>query len=181
MWIDSNDKPIVFVHGNNDVTVNYNCGPGFNLPTVLNICGMNAMKPYLDNAGVSSDTLIFNNSGHSWPAVGNSNPLFSQAVDFSSNFLFPLLPCNNTTQSIFEKELKVNQYPNPATEMVHYSSSNLINEIIIYNKLGQVKDEIKVNNNSYAISVSNFNTGMYYVKLKFTKSNSILKKLNVCK
>lgn len=181
LWIDSNDKPIVFVHGNNDVTVNYNCGPGFNLPTVLNLCGMNAMKPYLDNAGVSNDTLIFNNTGHSWPAVGNANPLFSQAVDFSSNFLFPLLPCNNITQSVFEKELKVNQYPNPATEMVHYTSTILIKEIVIYNQLGQVKDEIKTNNDSYTISVSNFDAGMYYVKLKFAKSNSILKKLNVYK
>ena len=91
------------------------------------------------------------------------------------------MPCNNTTQSISEKELKVNQYPNPATEMVHYSSTILIKEIVIYNQLGQVKGEIKVNNSSFTISVSNFDSGMYYVKLKFAKSKSILKKLNVYK
>jgi hypothetical protein len=65
--------------------------------------------------------------------------------------------------------------------MVHYTSTILIKEIVIYNQLGQVKDEIKTNNDSYTISVSNFDAGMYYVKLKFAKSNSILKKLNVYK
>ena len=30
---------------------------------------------------------------------GNSNPLFLDALDFYSNFLYPLLPCNNISNT----------------------------------------------------------------------------------
>ena len=32
-----------------------------------------------------------------WLGYGNSNPKFTQALDFTTDFLFPLLPCNSTT------------------------------------------------------------------------------------
>ena len=180
-WIDANDKPIVFVHGTNDFTVNYNCGPGINIPTVLNLCGMNAMKPHLDNAGILSDTLILNNTGHSWPAIGNGNAQFSQAVDFSSDFLYPLLPCNNSSVGIIEKEDIVKQYPNPANDIVHYSSGKLIKEIIIYNQIGQIESNILVNNTEFDMSLTDFDKGIYHVRLVLDDSSFTLKKLSVYK
>ena len=52
-----------------------------------------------------NDKLIFNGEGHGWAGYGNSNTKFTQAVNFTSNFLFPLLPCNNTTDiTEFSKE-----------------------------------------------------------------------------
>ena len=179
-WIDSNDKPIVFVHGTNDFTVNYNCGPGINIPTVLNLCGMNAMKPVLDNANILNDTLIFN-VGHSWAGTGNANPLFTQAVDFSTNFLYPLLPCNNSSVSITEKEDFVKQYPNPANDIVHYSSSKMIEEIVIFNQIGQIKNKIIVNNNEYDLALRDYERGIYYVRLVLDDSSTFLKKLLISK
>ena len=38
-----------------------------------------------------------NGEDHGWAGYGNSNPKFTQALDFTSDFLFHLLPCNNTT------------------------------------------------------------------------------------
>ena len=108
-WVDSTDDPIVCIHGTDDLIVNFNCGPGLAQPTVLNLCGMNAMKPALDNAGILNDTLIFN-VGHSWAGTGHANPLFTQAVDFSTNFLYSLLPCNNSSVGITEKEDIVKLY-----------------------------------------------------------------------
>ena len=133
-WVDSTDDPIVFIHGTDDNVVNFNCGPGLGQATVLNLCGMNAMKPALDNAGILNDTLIFN-VGHSWAGTGHANPLFTQAVDFSTDFLYPLLPCNNSFVGITENENIVKQYPNPANDIVHYSSGLTIEEIVIYNQI----------------------------------------------
>ena len=96
-WIDANDEPLVSVQGTNDLTVNYNCGPGQNIATVLTLCGTGEMHPRADYVGLVNDKLIFSAEGHTWAAYGNSNTKFIQAMDFTTDFLFPLLPCNNTT------------------------------------------------------------------------------------
>ena len=177
-WVDSTDDPIVCIHGTDDLIVNFNCGPGLAQPTVLNLCGMNAMKPALDNAGILNDTLIFN-VGHSWAGTGHANPLFTQAVDFSTDFLYPLLPCNNSSVGITEKKDYINQYPNPANDIVHYSSKKMIEEIVIYNQIGQIKNKIVVNNTDYDVALTDLERGIYYVKLVLEDSNIILKKLSV--
>ena len=96
-WIDANDEPLVSIQGTGDVTVNYNCGPGLDNPLILTLCGAGEMHPQADNVGLINDKLIFNGEGHTWAAYGNNNPKFIQAIDFTSDFLFPLLPCNNMT------------------------------------------------------------------------------------
>ena len=180
-WVDSTDDPIVFIHGTDDNVVNFNCGPGLGQATVLNLCGMNAMKPALDNAGILNDTMVYINGGHGWAGSGHANPLFTQAVDFSTNFLYPLLPCNNSSVSITEKEDFVKQYPNPANDIVHYSSSKMIEEIVIFNQIGQIKNKIIVNSTDYDLVLRDYERGIYYVRLVLDDSSTFLKKLLVSK
>ena len=96
-WIDANDEPLVSVQGTDDVTVNYNCGPGTNNPLVLELCGSGQMHPRADNVGILNDHLNFSGTDHAWAASGNSNSKFIDALAFTTDFLYPLLPCNNTT------------------------------------------------------------------------------------
>ncbi len=180
-WVDSTDDPIVFIHGTDDNVVNFNCGPGLGQATVLNLCGMNAMKPALDNAGILNDTMVYINGGHGWAGTGHANPLFTQAVDFSTNFLYPLLPCNNSSVGITEKEDNVQQYPNPANDIVHYSSGKMIEEIIIYNQIGQIKNKIIVNSTEHDVALTDYDRGIYYVRLVLDDLSIILKKLSVSK
>ena len=77
----------------------------------MNLCGMNEMKPVLENNGVLNDTMVFENVDHYWPLNGNADTLFIDAVEFTTNFLFPLLPCNNSTANIKEIDDFVDQYP----------------------------------------------------------------------
>lgn len=101
-WIDANDEPIVSCHGDADATVNYNCGPGLNNPSVLTLCGAGEIHPIADNLGLINSALIFPGTGHEWAASGLAEPKFIQAIDFTTDFLYPLLPCNNTTSIIEE-------------------------------------------------------------------------------
>ncbi len=96
-WIDASDVPIVSVHGTNDQIVNYNCGPGLNIPTVLDLCGAGAIHPITDNFGIFNDKLIFNGADHNWGLLGDGDPKFTQAIDFTTDFLYNLLPCNQAT------------------------------------------------------------------------------------
>ncbi len=96
-WIDALDEPLVSIQGDADVTVNYNCGPGLNQATVLTLCGSGEMHPQANNVGIYNDHLLFSGEAHSWFVSGHANPKFTEAINFTSAFLYPILPCNNTT------------------------------------------------------------------------------------
>lgn len=129
-WIDGNDEPLVSIQGTADVTVNYNCGPGTNNPLVLDLCGSGEMHPRADAVGLLNDKLIFTGEGHLWAASGNSNSKFVQALDFTTNFLFPLLPCNNTT-SISEENITTKQLIR-ITDMLGRNTSATTNTTLFY-------------------------------------------------
>ena len=107
-WIDSSDEPIFSAQGDNDVIVNYYCGPGLDNPFVLDLCGLGEIHPICDNLGILNEGLTFNNVDHNW-VIGNSQAEFNQAVNAASDFLYPILPCNQSTQiedsNIFNKKL----------------------------------------------------------------------------
>ena len=107
-WIDGDDAPLVSIQGTEDLTVNYNCGPGLNNPLILTLCGAGEMHAIANNVGLLNDKLIFDGAGHNWAAYGNNDAKFIQALEFTTAFLFPLLPCNsitNTAEFTQEKEL----------------------------------------------------------------------------
>ena len=105
-WIDDNDEPLVSVQGTEDPTVNYNCAPALNSSLVLDLCGTGEMHPQADLVGVINDKLIFNGEDTLGLQMVIPTQKFLQAVDFTTNFLFPLLPCNNIS---FITELHVKE------------------------------------------------------------------------
>ena len=129
-WIDALDEPLVSIQGDADETVNYNCGPGLNIPSVLTLCGAGEMHPQADLVGVINDKLIFPGEGHGWFSGGNSSSLFLQALDFTSAFLFPLLPCNNTT-SISEENTRNKQLIR-TTDMLGRNANTINNGPLFY-------------------------------------------------
>ena len=96
-WIDALDEPLVSIQGDADVIVNYNCGPGQGVATILTLCGTAEMHPQADDVGLINNNLVYPGEGHTWFVSGNSNSKFTQAVEFTKDFLYPLLPCNSTT------------------------------------------------------------------------------------
>jgi para-nitrobenzyl esterase len=129
-WIDGNDEPLVSIQGTSDVTVNYNCGPGTNNPLVLDLCGSGEMHPRADDVGLLNDKLIFNGTDHLWAAYGNTNAKFVQALDFTSDFLFPLLPCNNP--SVISEDNTSNKQLIRITDMLGRNASITTNTTLFY-------------------------------------------------
>ena len=65
----------------------------------MTICGPGEMHPQANSVGIINDELIFSGVDHDWPQDGHLNSDFTQAVNFTSDFIYTLLPCNNITSS----------------------------------------------------------------------------------
>ena len=127
--IDQYDEPLVSVHGSNDPSVNYYCSPVYGNPAVFTICGPGEMHPQANLSGIINDELIFIGVDHDWPQAGHLNPNFTQAVNFTSDFLYPLLPCN--TISYIEEEI-TNKNLLKTTNLLGKETIGSKNEIIFY-------------------------------------------------
>ena len=93
-WIDAADEPLVSVQGDADQTVSYNCSYGMGIPTVVELCGSGEMHPQANTVNLINDVLVLPGADHDWFSSGNSDPRFVDALEFTTNFLYPLLPCN---------------------------------------------------------------------------------------
>jgi len=96
-WIDGDDEPLVSIQGDNDGTVDYNCDQAAGGLIQLILCGSGEMHPQANTVNIINDHLLLSGSDHDWFPSGNSDSRFVDALEFTADFLYPLLPCNNTT------------------------------------------------------------------------------------
>ena len=64
-WIDASDEPL-YVHGDADDVVSYNCAPGLGFPTVVTLCGAGEMHPKADQVNLINDVLVYPGEAHTW-------------------------------------------------------------------------------------------------------------------
>ena len=100
--IDQYDEPLVSVHGTFDLIAGYYCWPVYGDFSVITVCGPGEMHPQANSVGIINDHLEFTGYDHWWAYDGNINPKFIEAVDFTNNFLYQLLPCNNNILGDFD-------------------------------------------------------------------------------
>ncbi|HSN50604.1 MAG TPA: T9SS type A sorting domain-containing protein, partial [Bacteroidales bacterium] len=65
--------------------------------------------------------------------------------------------------------------PNPATDFVNVTSTNTIKEVQVYNLLGQIVYNQKVNNTSLTINTASLQSGLYNVKVVMADGSIIRK------
>ena len=71
---------------------------------------------------------------------------------------------------------KINIYPNPTTSFLNYKSSIQVEKIVIYNMLGQVVQQEKVNALEGTINIEKLAQGTYLVKVNdIDKGYTIIK------
>ena len=121
----------------------------------------------------------------------NGSAWSSFATTFSGNLntSLGLEPVLCTTIDIDENsgmESKIQIFPNPANDMIVVDFENFnskIDDIVIYDVIGQVKERINLNdiiNNQTMINLGNFNSGLYFISVK-TKDKTIVNKFTVLK
>jgi len=74
---------------------------------------------------------------------------------------------SNTTSVNSDNNLQqINVYPNPAIDFINIDSETKINEIKIYNNIGQLVKKLKLNtSNKVNINVANLKNGIYLMKI----------------
>jgi len=77
----------------------------------------------------------------------------------------------------FTKESSFQLYPNPANDVVQFKSTEMIEKISIYNALGQLVQENKINSLEGALSIEHLAKGSYFVKINNQNTSyTLLKK-----
>jgi len=86
----------------------------------------------------------------------------------------------NKSSSIFKDESlsDVLAFPNPANDLISISSKTKIERILILNNSGQIVEDIPAGVDNLNIDVSNYKTGVYFIKI-VTLENIISKKIIV--
>tara|TARA_B100002052_G_scaffold298521_1_gene332274 strand:+ start:576 stop:1703 length:1128 start_codon:yes stop_codon:yes gene_type:complete len=104
-YLDSNDVPSVFCHGDEDSVVPYDCNGFQNNPSFDQLCGGGALYPDAISMGINTDLLTFPNDDHCpWDA---SSSKMQDVKDFVSDFLYSNIDCNSVgiNEDLSYKEL----------------------------------------------------------------------------
>ena len=83
-----------------------------------------------------------------------------KTMDGSSN------PCSLAAIREITLEEKINVYPNPSNDIIFIESSNIINySIQVFDVVGTIVQDVKMENGKATISLSNLAGGIYHVKI----------------
>ena len=122
---------------------------------------------FLTNTEGTSHTIGFNEEGEHYFAVATICE--NGESEQSDNFNFEVKGI-----SIEEYENSLDIYPNPAKGFVKMSSvGNQVSVVRIYNVLGIMVEEIETNSNEIEINTSEYNNGVYFIKIVTDKGEII--------
>jgi hypothetical protein len=95
-------------------------------------------------------------------ADGNDDPKF-----YIDNFCFgPTDIMIGIEDPVAATSIETAIFPNPAREQVTIEANGIIDEVLIYNNMGQLVYSGEVNDDQIMVNTSTFITGMYIVQVK---------------
>ena len=75
---------------------------------------------------------------------------------------------NSSNEGIAEMTTSLNIYPNPAGDEIRVSSEEMIEEVVVYDVYGRLQvTETPSHQDEMTVDVSDLNSGVYFVKVKF--------------
>ena len=91
-------------------------------------------------------------------------------------------PQSVTINDVAVEENEINEvtvYPNPAKDFVKLSAVGVqLSAVKVYNCLGMMIEEIKVNANETEINISDYKAGVYFINIE-TENGVIVKQVSV--
>ena len=98
-YVDMDDVPTVFCHGDADNTVPYDCNGFQNNPIFDQLCGGGALYPEFLSLGLDTELLTFPNDGHCpW---SSSTSKMNQVISFVSDFVYERIECDDQISSLY--------------------------------------------------------------------------------
>jgi len=106
-----------------------------------------------------------------WPETADGDGFYLELIDVNSdNTLASSWKASSdavlNTTVFNSNEIDFTVYPNPAKKKLMISSKQILQEIIIFNPLGQKIKVFKINFKTGEISISDLQKGMYFLSLK---------------
>jgi hypothetical protein len=122
-----------------------------------------------------------------WPETADGDGYYLELTDVNADNSLASSWIANSNESLSVPGFNTNAidfavYPNPAKEKVRVNAKQTIQEVLIFNPLGQEVKNVNLNVNlkSAEINISRLNNGIYYLKLRLlngaTISTIIIKK-----
>ena len=108
--------------------------------------------------------------------LATPNPCYSGSYGVTIDFTVNVIQEDLSTGSF--DTANFSYYPNPVTDILTVSYSNVISEVVVYNLLGQQVLTVKPNTNQTQVDVSGLTAGTYMVKVT---SDEVTKTVKVVK
>jgi hypothetical protein len=117
-----------------------------------------------------------------WPETADGDGFYLELINENSDnsLASNWRATSDETLSINTSEItkvSFNVYPNPAKEKLKFNASLSIQNITIFNPLGQQIKKINVNSKSGEIIISEFNKGMYFLNVKLENGTTVSTKI----
>ena len=117
-----------------------------------------------------------------WPETADGDGSYLELINVNSNNALASNWVANSSESLSIQDFKngvvdFTVYPNPAKENLTVNAKQTIQEILIFNPLGQQIKKINVNLKSIEISISELHKGIYYLNLKLINGDRISTKI----
>lgn len=173
-WIESGDQPIVGVHNTDDnVVPNLAGNPNVGISIPVTLYGDSLIYKRTLTTGVVSDYMSVNSSGHCvFPP---------EAAPFVTDFMHNQICVQGLSLAENPNNIVFSVYPNPAKEtfFVDVPSNSWNWEITIINPLGQIvsSQSMNANQNLIQIESSNFESGIYLVRLNSQDGKEVMKRI----
>lgn len=90
-----------------------------------------------------------------------------------ANAIFPTVTVQGSSASLFENELVINAYPNPADEVLNISMSETAVAVKVISMDGKVVASEEVNGTTAAINVAGLNSGVYFYEVTAANGNVV--------
>lgn len=176
-FIDASDhEPIYSAQGDADQTVPYNCANVLGGTSNIQMCGAGAMKPVLDNFGITNQLHTFPGDPH---VPWESDNAKRDIVESESALFLYQLECPTFTAINEVSNVKVGLYPNPASSQITIAADANMESISVVDMLGRTVSTTTVNGTDGKVDVSSLSTGVYTARINLKAGGSIAKTFSV--
>ncbi len=127
---------------------------------------ISASDPWVQVAEFHSDIRNWTSSGD----IFIPNTAYQVAIECETDYGYSTtvdaFSITESALSVAENgKLSFKYYPNPAENVLHFSSNEMVHEVKVYNLLGQKVFETKVNENQGQLDVSSLSRGNYIIQV----------------